>query len=188
MYLAYRKSKIGTTCSFCRVRGQKSKLSFRHAKLGAVKVKKKRKLEIFRPAHCSLYLLWSQERERKKLISLFFLFTATEVEYLAAERAGPQWKQKTTAFSHLSFWSLLSHLWGDLLVWTGHSFIIEFSLVIKSPSPIQSLKHKASSLSPGWASAQERQKQDHVFSSLFLSTRISSTSSTPPGGHWLLWG
>ena len=66
--------------------------------------KKKRKLEIVRPAHCSLYLLCSLERERRKLVSLLFLFTETEVEYLAAaERAGPQQKQKTTAFSHLSF-------------------------------------------------------------------------------------
>ena len=32
---------------------------------------------MFRPDHCSLYLLCSQERERKKLISLFSLFIAT---------------------------------------------------------------------------------------------------------------
>ena len=29
-------------CSSCRVRGQRSKLSYRHAELGAVKVKKKK--------------------------------------------------------------------------------------------------------------------------------------------------
>jgi len=49
----------------------------RHVKLGAIKVKK---LGMFRPAHGSLYLLCSQERERKKLISLslfFFLFPET---------------------------------------------------------------------------------------------------------------
>ena len=56
-------------CSSCRVRGQKSKLSYRHSELGAVKWKKK--LGMFRPARCSLYLLCSQEREREKLIPLF---------------------------------------------------------------------------------------------------------------------
>jgi hypothetical protein len=54
--------------------GQKSKLTYRHAELGAVKVKNK---GMFRPAHCSFYLLLSQERERKKPHFSFFLFTAT---------------------------------------------------------------------------------------------------------------
>ena len=39
--------------------------------LGPVKVKKKKKLGMFRSAHSSLYLLCFQERERKKLILLF---------------------------------------------------------------------------------------------------------------------
>ena len=41
------------------------------AVLGPVKVKKKKKLGMFRSAHSSLYLLFFQERERKKLILLF---------------------------------------------------------------------------------------------------------------------
>ena len=56
-------------CSFCRVRRQKSELRYRHAELRATEVKKK--LGIFRPAYCSLYLLCSQEREREKLIPPF---------------------------------------------------------------------------------------------------------------------
>ena len=62
-------------CSSCRVRGQKSKLCYSHAELGAVKEKKN--LGMFRLAHCSLYLLCSQEMEREKLIPLFFLLTET---------------------------------------------------------------------------------------------------------------
>ena len=67
-----REEIIAVKCSSYRG-GRKSKLSYRHAELGAVKVKK---LGMFRPAHCSLYLLCSQGRERKNP-SLFFLFTAT---------------------------------------------------------------------------------------------------------------
>ena len=47
---------------------QKSKVSYRHAELEAVKVQT---LGMCRPAHCSLYHLCSQEREREKLIPLF---------------------------------------------------------------------------------------------------------------------
>ena len=61
-------------CSSCRVRGQKSKLNYRHAELEEVKVKIP---GMFRPADCSLHLLCSQERERKKLNPLFFFFMAT---------------------------------------------------------------------------------------------------------------
>ena len=39
--------------------------------LGAVTVKKNEKLGAFRPAHCSLYLLFSQEREKENPIPLF---------------------------------------------------------------------------------------------------------------------
>ena len=49
--------------------GQKSKLSYRHSELGAIKIFKK--LGMFRPAHRSLYILCSQEREREKFIPLF---------------------------------------------------------------------------------------------------------------------
>ena len=52
----------------CEVSGQKSKFSYRHAELRAVKVKK---LGMFRPAYHCLDLLCSQEWERKKLIPLF---------------------------------------------------------------------------------------------------------------------
>ena len=61
-------------CSSCRVRGQKSKLNYRHAELEEVKVKIP---GMFRPADCSLHPLCSQERERKKLNPLFFFFMAT---------------------------------------------------------------------------------------------------------------
>ena len=61
-------------CGSCS-QGQKSKLSYRHAELGAVKEKKN--LGMFRLALCSLYLLCSQEMEREKLIPLFSLFTET---------------------------------------------------------------------------------------------------------------
>ena len=40
MYLAQSQRKIDVKCSSCGVRGQKSKLHYRHAELGAVKVKK----------------------------------------------------------------------------------------------------------------------------------------------------
>jgi len=66
-------------CSSCRVRGQKSKLNYRYAEIGTIKVKTKtekerKKLGIFGPAHSSLYLFCSQERERKKNSFLFFFF------------------------------------------------------------------------------------------------------------------
>ena len=38
-----------------------------------LKIKKKKKKGRFRSAHCFLYLLCSQEGEREKLISLFFI-------------------------------------------------------------------------------------------------------------------
>ena len=68
-----REEIIAVKCSSYRVGGRKSKLSYRHAELGAVKVKQ---LGTFRPAHCSLYLLCSQGWERKNSF-LFLLFTAT---------------------------------------------------------------------------------------------------------------
>ena len=49
--------------------GQKSKLRYRHAEIRAVKVKK---LGMLRPDHCVLYLLCSQERERKAQSSSSF--------------------------------------------------------------------------------------------------------------------
>ena len=65
-----REEIIAVKCSSYRVGGRKSKLSYRHAELGAVKVKQ---LGMFRPAHCSLYLLCSQERKREKPIPPFLL-------------------------------------------------------------------------------------------------------------------
>ena len=70
MYSAESQRK-NMNCSSFRFRGQKSNFSYKHAELETVKVKKKKK-GIFRPAHCSLRLLCSQEREREKLIRLFF--------------------------------------------------------------------------------------------------------------------
>ena len=59
--------------SSCRVRGQKRKLSYRQAESGAANVNKKKnqQLGMLRPAHCSLYLLWSQERKEKKSVFFF---------------------------------------------------------------------------------------------------------------------
>ena len=62
---------VGAICNSCRVRGQKSKLSYRYAELGAVKVKKKktRIVQVF-----SLFSLSScpQERKRKKLLPFLY--------------------------------------------------------------------------------------------------------------------
>ena len=71
------ESKEKLNYSSCRVREQKSKLSYRHVELGAVKEKKKKKqLGMFRPAHTSLSILFLGKRKRKTHSS-FFLFTAT---------------------------------------------------------------------------------------------------------------
>ena len=70
-----REEIIAVICSSYRG-GRKSKLSYRHAELGAVKVKK---LGMFRPAYHCLDLLCSQEWERKKLIPLFF-FSLQQLE------------------------------------------------------------------------------------------------------------
>ena len=69
---------MGAKYSSCRVRGQESKLSYRHAEQEWLK-KKTQKPGIFRSAYSSLHLLCSQEGEREKVISLifFFFFTAT---------------------------------------------------------------------------------------------------------------
>ena len=73
MYSVESQRKNVNYSSF-RFREQKSKLSYKHAELETVKVKKKKK-GIFGPAHCSLRLLRSQERESEKLIPLFFFFS-----------------------------------------------------------------------------------------------------------------
>ena len=89
------------------MRGQRSKLSYRHAKLGAAKVKKKNKktnkknLEMLRPAHCSVYLLCSQER-RKKTHFFFFLFTATNSPVILFPPY--EWKGKWVSFLFLPGW------------------------------------------------------------------------------------
>ena len=62
-------------CSSCGVRGQESKLSYRYAELGAVKVKE---LGMFRPAHCSLYHFCSSlfsGKGKEKSHSSFFAFS-----------------------------------------------------------------------------------------------------------------
>ena len=59
---------IGVIWNSCRVRGQKSKVSYRYAELGTVKVKKK--LGMFRSSHCSLYLLVL--RKEKELIPFLY--------------------------------------------------------------------------------------------------------------------
>ena len=69
---------MGARCSSCGVRGQESKLSYRHAEPGMAKRKKKK--GIFSSAHCFLYFLCSQEGEREKpFLSFLSLFTATQL-------------------------------------------------------------------------------------------------------------
>ena len=68
---------IGVIWNSCRVRGQKSKLSYRYAELGTVKVKKKtRNVQVF-----SLFSLSSCPQERKRTHSFSLLFTATLFEF-----------------------------------------------------------------------------------------------------------
>ena len=55
-------------CSSCSVKGQKSKLNYK-------------KTRTFRPAVLFIFFC-SQEQERKKLIPLFLLFTATVTTYI----------------------------------------------------------------------------------------------------------
>ena len=69
--LASSLQQIGEKYISCRVRGKKSKLSYRHAELWAVKVKK---LGIFRPAHYSFYLLLFSGKGEKKTRSSCFSF------------------------------------------------------------------------------------------------------------------
>ena len=69
LYLAYSQRIIGAKCRSGRVRWQKSKLTYRHEELGSVKVREER---IFRSAHCSLYLHYSQERKQKTYFIFFF--------------------------------------------------------------------------------------------------------------------
>ena len=59
---------IGVIWNSCRVRGQKSKLSYRYAEVGTGK--KKKKLGMFRSSHCSLYLLVL--RKEKELIPFLY--------------------------------------------------------------------------------------------------------------------
>ena len=74
------ESKEKLNYSSCRVREQKSKLSYRHVELGAVKAKKKQKQKTTRNvqacSHFSLSILFLGKRKRKTHSS-FFLFTAT---------------------------------------------------------------------------------------------------------------
>ena len=78
VYLAKSQGKRGVKCSSCRDRGQKSNLSYRHAKLEAVKVKKKKTRNVSGMLTVLLYSLFSGKGKRKTHSS-FFLFTATEV-------------------------------------------------------------------------------------------------------------
>ena len=53
---------------------------------------KKQRLEMLRPAHCSLYLLCSQERERKNSFPFFFPFHTQ----LVSETCMLMWGEKLT--------------------------------------------------------------------------------------------
>ena len=71
--------------SSCRVRGQKSKFSYRHAELGAVKVKEKKTRNV---QACSLFSLFSlcSGKEKKKLIPFFFSFHCSTCSVENTER------------------------------------------------------------------------------------------------------
>ena len=77
--------------------GQKSKLTYRHAELGAVKVKNK---GMFRPAHCSFYLLCSQERKE----SISFLFFSSPLQQRDI-------KKPVFATTSQAEWSLEGSFW-----------------------------------------------------------------------------
>ena len=105
-----------------RVRGEKSKLVYRHAELGAVKVRKNNNNNktIFRPSHYSLYVLCSQERERKnktnktkKLTPFIYLFIATPT--------GHQYSEPPV----------------HLLALTGHRHVKNFMHIVQETSFIQ---------------------------------------------------
>jgi len=74
MYLTYGQRKIDVKCSSYRVMGQKSKLSYRHAELEAVKVKKTRNVQA-----CSLFYLSSlfsvKGKEKKNTTHSSFLLS-----------------------------------------------------------------------------------------------------------------
>ena len=55
------------------------KQTYRHEELGSVKVREER---IFRPAHCSHYLHYSQERKQKTYFISFFFPTETITQSL----------------------------------------------------------------------------------------------------------
>ena len=72
-YLAQSQRIIGGKCSCCRVTGQKNKFSNRHAELGAVKVKKKKKKGRFRLFFlASLFSGKGTKKKKKKNSFLFF--------------------------------------------------------------------------------------------------------------------
>ena len=69
-------------CSSWRVRGQKSKVTYRHAELEQLKFKKKKnKLGMFRPAHSSLCCQKKKRKKKKIHSSFFFFFTATDLHF-----------------------------------------------------------------------------------------------------------
>ena len=86
MYLAKSQGKRDVKCGSCRVRGQKSKVSYRHAELGAVRVKKK-KLGLFRPARCSL-IFFVLRKGKEKNSFLFFPFHCNRS---APGKTGKEW-------------------------------------------------------------------------------------------------
>ena len=67
MYIAQSQRKIGVQRSSCSVRGQKSKLRYRHSELGVVKVKNKQTTNV----HCFIFLVLKNGKE-ENLIPLFF--------------------------------------------------------------------------------------------------------------------
>ena len=81
MYLVQSLRKIGAKCRSCRVRGQNSKLSYRHSELGAVKVNNNNNNKL----ECSVlltllfifFVLWKGKEKNSFLFFFLPLFTAT---------------------------------------------------------------------------------------------------------------
>ena len=78
MYLVQSQSKIGVKCSSCRVRGQKSKLNYRYAEIGTIKVKtkteKERKNQEYLGLLSLLFIFFVLKKGKEKKNSFHFFF------------------------------------------------------------------------------------------------------------------
>ena len=95
MYLVQSQSKIGVKCSSCRVRGQKSKLNYRYAEIGTIKVKTKTEKERKNQEYLGLlsllfiFFVLKKGKEKKKNSLLFFSFSLLQDQWLRAQLLEP---------------------------------------------------------------------------------------------------